>query len=157
MQSLAGFLIGALIQIRLIQREHAAHRASCILKWSHCITFACCVFFMTAGRFWVRLSAQEMAWLFIASFVVPMTIGVCCAMKVLQSAPILDLEADGLFAARILDAVSEMSSSYESTFSELLFAILDEDGSRALSLAEELDAHGSPIKEFTVLVREAFG
>lgn len=70
--------------------------------------------------------------------------------------PALDADADGLFAVGILNDTAEMNPSYVSTLMDLFVAVIDEDGERAVSLAEELDAHGSAIKEFTVLVREAF-
>lgn len=70
--------------------------------------------------------------------------------------PALDADADGLLAIRILDDIADSNHSYASTLMDLFVAVIDEDGEHAVSLAEELDAHGSAIKEFTVLVREAF-
>lgn len=157
MQSLEGILIMALIDLDLIRAERAVRQSKNILNWSYCITVLCFGLFAVACRLQVRLSPEEMAWLGIASLIVPRTFGFFLSIRVLQRVLVLHSEENGLRVMRILDSIAEMSPSYASTFIDLLNAVMDNDGARAVSLAEELDVHRSSIKEFTTLVREAFG
>ncbi len=86
-----------------------------------------------------------------------MTFGLLLGNAILKHTRISRSEEHGVFASLILENVADMSPSYATTFSELLTAIIDEDGPRAVMLADEIISDDPHLKKFTKLVHEAFG
>lgn len=156
MQSPDSFLVMALVTVKAIRLERVLVRASNIAKWRNGITVFClsavCIFGLLT-----HMPSQEARALLFSAFYFPMTFGLLIGIAVMKHARNSQSEEHGVFASLILEHVADMSPSYAATFSELLAAIIDEDGPRAVMLADEISPDDPHLKKFTKLVHEAFG
>lgn len=155
MQSPDGLLIGALIHLNAVRFKRAAAHAKRILKWKDGIAISCMILaLMYQSSFPTKVHEARAFLVFFALFI-PWMFGLLLAAAVNQRAQIPADEENGKCAARILTNL-DMSSSYATTFVDLLGAIMDDDAPTACALADELDACGSQADELTTLVRQAF-
>ncbi len=157
MQSLDGFLLKALIYCHIARLERVYVRVHRIDRWKNYITIFCMTITIASYVWMPRMTLKEMFARVFYSLCAPQIFGLLVGNTILRNTQIPEDEENGHIAQRLLDSITDMNASYATTFADLLSAIVDDEGERALLLANELDAHGGEVKELTTLVREAFG
>lgn len=154
--SVDGLLVGVLMRLHGMRFTKAQDRAVCVWHLKDCIVILCVMGAMIFLSWAHPVPHADASILMLFSLCLPWVFGWLTGIWILKHARVPDGEENGLIAARILDRTYDKSTNYMTTFLLLLYAVMDEDGPRAIELADELDAYGWDAHELTALVRSAF-